>query len=423
MSTSTVEEQAGQIVTSEQPQIEQARREITILVADDEPLSRKMLATLLKYNGFSVIEAKDGQEALARAIEYNPDLILLDCQMPVFDGFEVCRRLNQEKNDDASPVIFVTGMNETDDKVKGFEVGGVDYITKPIEPVELLARVNIHLELWEMRKQQRKRADLFEEVANSQMIRLEQVKDGQESLLSDPDDFPELNVAVRFEPAAEAGGDFYDIIKLSDNKFGLFIADIAGHDLGVAYLTGALKAIVASFASEEISIVDTMSLANKTLCKLLSVEKYVTACYVKFSVPDYTIEIANAGHPPAIIRRSDGTIEFVDLVGDILGMYPHVKCQTDTKKLNSGDRLFLYTDGLIEGFTDVDGKASSWSFGKKEIEKLLHEYGNLSLRECINKVIDVLLDKSIGSIRDDILLMGIECGGINYGRSTETQRF
>ncbi len=409
-----------QLITSSQSQVEYLRDAVTILVADDDPITRKMLTTLLKYNGFAVIEAKDGQEALTRAIEHNPDLILLDCQMPILDGFEVCKRLNQEQAGETCPIIFVTGMHETEDKAKGFEAGGVDYITKPIEPVELLARVNIHLELSEMRKQQRKRADLFEEVASSQMTRLEQVKDGQASLLSDPADFPELDIAVRFEPAAEAGGDFYDIIKLSDNQFGLFIADIAGHDLGVAYLTGALKAIVASFANKETSITETMSLANKTLCKLLSIEKYVTACYVKLSLPDYQIEITNAGHPPAIIQRADGQVEFIELVGDILGMYPNVVCQTTTKKLNKGDRLFLYTDGLIEGFTGIDGKSSTWQYGKENIQKFLNKCRKCNLKNCINNVVDMLLERSQAEIRDDILLMGIECGGNGYDRSNRT---
>ncbi len=419
MNTVTVEYPAKR---RSQPAIDNLRTGVTILVADDDPIARKMLAKLLEYNGFSVIQAKDGQQALARAYEHNPNLILLDCQMPILDGFEVCRRLQQSAaGGEVAPVIFVTGMNDTEDKIRGFESGGVDYITKPVEPVELMARVNIHLELSEVRKQQRKRADLYEQVASSQMVRLEQVKDGQESLVADPDDFPELNVAVRFEPVAEAGGDFYDIVKLADNCFGLFVADIAGHDLGVAYLTGALKAIVASFADENTSPEDTLKLANKTLYKLLPIDKYVTACYAKFRLSDYSIEIINAGHPPAIIQRADGNIEFIDIVGDVLGSYPQIVCQTKNVKLRESDRLFLYTDGLIEGFTDIDGRACTWLFGKKEVEKLLIEYKQLGLQECINRIVDILLERSVGSIRDDILLMGIECGGNNYDSDNGVQ--
>jgi len=408
-------------VTMENPTMIQSRLTadnprlgVTILVADDDPLARKMLTKLLGHNGFSVIEAKDGQQALTRACEHNPNLILLDCQMPILDGFEVCRRLQQAQDAETTPVIFVTGMNDTDDKVRGFEAGGVDYITKPIEPVELLARVNIHLELSEIRKQQRKRADLFEQVASSQMMRLEQVKDGQESLLADPDDFPELNIAVRFEPAAEAGGDFYDIVKLSDECFGLFIADIAGHDLGVAYLTGALKAIVASFASAQIPAEHTMRLTNDTLCKLLSIEKYVTACYAKISLSNYSVELTNAGHPPVIIHRADGRLEFIDIVGDVLGMYPQIVCQTKTIKMNQGDRLFLYTDGLIEGFFDAGRKISSWSAGKEKFKRLLADYHDSNINQCIDSIIDTLLENCRGQIRDDVMLLGIEYGGIYH---------
>jgi DNA-binding NtrC family response regulator len=118
-----------------------------ILVVDDTPANVKLLVDLLSVNGFDVVAARSGTEGLARAAADAPDLVLLDVMMPDLDGFAVCDRL---KSDDATrdvPVIFITALNETLDKVRAFAAGGVDYLTKPFEPRELLARVNTHLAL------------------------------------------------------------------------------------------------------------------------------------------------------------------------------------------------------------------------------------------------------------------------------------
>jgi DNA-binding NtrC family response regulator len=118
-----------------------------ILVVDDTPANVKLLVDLLSVNGFDVIPARSGSEGLARAAADAPDLVLLDVMMPDLDGFAVCERL---KADDATrdvPVIFITALNETLDKVRAFSAGGVDYLTKPFEPRELLARVNTHIAL------------------------------------------------------------------------------------------------------------------------------------------------------------------------------------------------------------------------------------------------------------------------------------
>ncbi|WP_415902476.1 two-component system response regulator [Neptuniibacter sp. QD29_5] len=119
----------------------------TILVVDDEPINIMVLSDLLKSK-YRVIAAKNGEQALSRANgEVKPDLILLDVMMPGMDGFEVCRELKQSTSTSAIPVIFVTAMNEEVDEMNGLEVGAVDYITKPISPAIVTARVETHLAL------------------------------------------------------------------------------------------------------------------------------------------------------------------------------------------------------------------------------------------------------------------------------------
>ncbi len=118
-----------------------------LLIADDDPTSLNILLTYLQNLSYDVQIAPNGKEALAKVDQDKPDLILLDVMMPTLDGFETCRRLKVNEETRKIPVIFMTALTNTEDKVKGFEAGAVDYITKPIQYEEVSARINVHLTL------------------------------------------------------------------------------------------------------------------------------------------------------------------------------------------------------------------------------------------------------------------------------------
>ncbi len=124
----------------------------TILLVDDVPANVSVLFEFLISHGFRVLVAQDGESALQKVHYVHPDLILLDIMMPGIDGFETCRRLKREPASQDIPVIFMTALSDTVDKVKGFELGAVDYITKPIQQEEVLARVNAHLTIRRLQK-------------------------------------------------------------------------------------------------------------------------------------------------------------------------------------------------------------------------------------------------------------------------------
>lgn len=124
----------------------------TILIVDDTPDNLLVLFSYLEEQGFKVLLAEDGHTALKIARSKAPDLILLDVLMPEIDGFETCRRLKAKPATKEIPVIFLTALSETVNKVKGFKLGGVDYITKPSEQEEVLVRIQTHLNLRQMRQ-------------------------------------------------------------------------------------------------------------------------------------------------------------------------------------------------------------------------------------------------------------------------------
>jgi two-component system sensor histidine kinase/response regulator len=119
----------------------------SVLIVDDITKNLQVVGTILRQAGYAVTPATSGAEALDGLREHLPDLILLDLMMPEMDGLEVCRRLKTDPLTQPIPVIFLTASNEMEHLVRGFEVGAVDYVTKPFNPPELLARVRTHLEL------------------------------------------------------------------------------------------------------------------------------------------------------------------------------------------------------------------------------------------------------------------------------------
>ncbi len=136
-----------------------------ILVVDDEPLNAKLLRGILSDSGYAVLEAGDGREALTQA-DRNPDLILLDLMMPEIDGFETCRLLKENPDTREIPVIFLSALQDLKYKTFGARLGGADYITKPFDQGELLARVRTQLTISDQQARLREYAVRFQEMAD-----------------------------------------------------------------------------------------------------------------------------------------------------------------------------------------------------------------------------------------------------------------
>ncbi|OUL26973.1 response regulator [Nostoc sp. 106C] len=128
-------------------------QETQILIVDDSPTNATALLGILQQAGFSVVVTNNGECALKKVKENPPNLILLDVMLPEMDGFEICLRLKKIKEAQDIPVIFMTALSRIEDKVKGLSMGAVDYVTKPLQKEEVIARVNVHLKLSNLNKQ------------------------------------------------------------------------------------------------------------------------------------------------------------------------------------------------------------------------------------------------------------------------------
>ena len=154
----------------------------TILIVDDMPNNLGVLLDCLNDTGFEVLVAEDGESAIEQVEYAEPDIILLDVMMPGIDGFETCRRLKETKQTKDIPVIFMTALSEPGDKVKGFSVGGVDYVTKPIQQSEVLARVTTHLSIRNLQKRLQQKNDRLQQEIGERIKVEEQIKQLNQNL-------------------------------------------------------------------------------------------------------------------------------------------------------------------------------------------------------------------------------------------------
>ena len=334
----------------------------SLLLVDDNPTNLQVLYQTLETTGCKLLVAKNGETALSIAQKASPDLILLDIMMPGIDGFEVCRRLKADPATAAIPVIFLSALTDTKDKVQGLQLGAVDYVSKPFQPDEVIARVNTHLTIHRLKREVEKKKDALEN-------ELKIVSDVQRRLL--PKKVPGilgLKLAVHYETSLYAGGDYYDIVKMQDNQWGFLVADAEGHSAPAAVMMAMTCALFRSYPRPPTEPGELLYFLNDHLCKVAD-PSFVTALYVVYDADRHTLKIARAGHPPPMICRSTGqkAIE-VDCSGVFpMGVDPYDQVPPVTEaELKPGDRILMYTDGVTERF-NTNGK----TYGEERLLKQL----------------------------------------------------
>ncbi len=362
-----------------------------VLVVDDERANLHLLSISLRNEGYLVSVATNGEAALEIARTLPPDLILLDIVMPGMDGFQTMARLKQIKGSSRAPVIFLTGMEDLESKLKGFALGAVDYVTKPFHLEEVRARVRLHLQL----------AHAQTALIQEQSAKLRSLASAQEMLLLKPSDLPQANFSVWYESAQEAGGDLYDVIDLGNEIYGFLVADVSGHDVGTSLVATAARALFRQNAGPMYSPEETFQLANRILTGWLPPGRFLTACYALLNRNTGMLKVVGAAHPPAAIQSKNGDVRLLEVEGDVLGSFQEACFGRLNCHVNKGDRVVLYTDGLVE---DIESGMAWGSSGDRLID-VLQEARNVSLNELPGHLARVLAGDSK---EDDILVLAFE---------------
>ena len=346
-----------------------------ILIVDDERLNINVLADLLKPS-YKIMAAINGEQALKAARGVSPpDLILLDIMMPEMDGYEVCRRLKEDPATKDIPVMFVTAMGQEQDETKGLELGAVDYITKPIVPAVVEARVRSHVAL---RRNMLELRDAYQ-VIESQRVRMQdELNIGRKIQMSMlRQDFPaypdrsEFSLAATIMPAREVGGDFYDFFFIDRDRLCLCVGDVSGKGVPAALFMAVSKTLVRSRASSDDSPASVMTYVNNALCEGNDACMFVTVFLAILDLKSGELVYSNAGHNPPNIKRAGGElVRLSDRHGMVAGAMDGLAYGESCVGLQRGDALILFTDGVTEAM-DPDGRL----YSEERLEELLGSAG------------------------------------------------
>lgn len=317
----------------------------TILLVDDSPANLRLLSQILSERGYRVRAATSGPRALASVEMEEPDLVLLDIRMPGMDGYEVCRLLKQDPATEDIPVLFISALDDIGDKVQAFSAGGVDYITKPFQVEEVVARVQTHLSLRRLRR------DLEE--ANRRMEQeLALAAQVQASFL--PSSLPNLpgwQLAVSLIPAQLMSGDFYDTAYLPNGSVAILVADVVDKGVGAALYMAMSSTLLRTSLAEHADRPDLVCQAvNEALLEYATAQQFVTAFIGVLEPSSGVLVYANAGHnPPVLLCPSHpGEVRLLEITGLPLGAVEGSRWHLDRVQLLPGDTLVLYTDGITE---------------------------------------------------------------------------
>lgn len=391
----------------------------TIHVVDDTEDNRNLLRVILKKQGYNIVESADGQTAIDTCMQTLPDLILLDVLMPKKNGYEVCAEFKSNKATRDIPVIFLSAKNEAADKIRGLELGAVDYITKPFNKGEVIARVKTQLQIYKLtqsvleanRQLTDKQKRIEEDLKAAAQI--------QKSLI--PSDCPNtenFDFAWSFIPCEHVGGDIFNFHRLDETHLSIYILDVSGHGVPAAMVTvsvhqrlqpgpGGLAKQINDFPP----YYDILP-PSKVLDQLDReypmdrFDKYFTMAYLILNIQTGSIRYTSAAHPMPVLVRASGEIERLDAGGTIVGLGEGIfPFEEGEVRMQAGDRLYLYTDGIIEYFNEAGEM-----YGEDRFCRNLIKYQDETLQGTCRRVIESLsLFGGEHKADDDITLVAIEC--------------
>ncbi|MBF0275002.1 MAG: SpoIIE family protein phosphatase [Nitrospinae bacterium] len=376
----------------------------TLLLVDDNAINLKILQHTLKDTSFIFMTAENGEEALEQVAKQIPDLILLDIMMPVLDGYETLARLKEDKKTAHIPVIFITGLNDSDSKVKGLTAGANDFVSKPFNASELLARVNTQLRLKELLEQTKQQN---EAILND----LRSAKKIQNALL--PEVFPQskkVSFAAIYSPCTQVGGDLYDVFRINDHLLGMYICDVCGHGVSAAMITVFMKQAIQTYitqkdTSQGLSPGELLMHINKNFIKGEFHGFHATIFFMVINEETNELKYSSCGHERLYISGSNGGIREIGKNSLAIGWDEDAQFMDCSETLKVDDRITLYTDGIIES---MNSQEEQW--GKTRLTDYIKKHHDLPLKEYVSTLLEEVENFTGKKEQDDdiaILAVGL----------------
>jgi len=319
----------------------------SILVVDDMALMRQMIGMCLSGGGYeNILFACDGDEALTMIEADMPDILILDLNMPRVSGYEVARTLRADARYDRLPILVQSASETPEERVEVFAAGATDFVSKPINQPELLARVHMHL-------QNRFLIDSLTDFRERMQSELVMARDMQQSLLPEMPSVREIERASGFKlesfyrASFELGGDLWGSWLLPGDYIGLFVLDIAGHGVGAALNTFRVHATMARFRRARLDPARFLTELNKVLVPSFPLGQFATMFYVVLNYKTGEMTYAGAGAPRPMVIGNQG-VRLLDSSGIPVGISKKPDYVNITDRLMPDESLFCYSDVLIE---------------------------------------------------------------------------
>ena len=375
-----------------------------VLVVDDDPVNLQVLYNHLQGEEFNVTMASDGMQALELIHAGNAyDLILLDVMMPRISGYQVCREIRKVHGPGEMPIIIITARRLISDLVTAFDAGANDYLVRPFDKRELLARVRTLMNLKEALKEHEELIIMNEELNIAGRV--------QQQVLSNREMYSMLegfDVDVVYLPQnGTVSGDYYNISMMENGATSFTVADVTGHGIQAALFT--MQVDLVHRQSLKLQEPDRiMQYLNRVFIRDLGTESFFTAFHMQ--VVDNEILYVSAGHPDQyLIRQNNNEITALRARGRILGFEQDTEFEVKRENVEPGDVVLLFSDGIYEEIAK-DGTM----FGEDRFISLVREvveegYCRRSMRELTGTIMERLYEHMADmNLLDDITLMAIK---------------
>jgi phosphoserine phosphatase RsbU/P len=372
-----------------------------VLIVDDVKANVDILVGALRGD-YQLSVALGGEQALDVVRRSPPDLILLDIVMPGIDGYEICRRLRASEATRELPIMFLSSLEDVNDKARGFEVGGNDYLTKPFEVLEVKARVRSLL-----------KAKAYAEAVKAAAERdLRIAREIQTGLL--PADIAAqlkgtgLDVHAVLEPARQVGGDLFEVLRLGPDRVLVAIGDVSGKGIPAALFMAVAMTLLRSLARQGRAPEEILAQLNDELLQQNPRGMFVTLQLLVFDLANGLVTCASAGHHGAArITKGQAPQLVFTSSGRVLGLLPADGVACETLELQSSDTFVLFTDGVSEAFDSNEDL-----YGEERLLAQLQTSAGRGARETTLGVLESVRQHAIGAQQsDDLTVVSVVYGG------------
>jgi sigma-B regulation protein RsbU (phosphoserine phosphatase) len=354
-----------------------------ILIVDDNPVNLIVVEKILLSAGYTDFKSMSSSKELFSYLHIGDDdsggrqvdLILLDIMMPLMDGIETCRIIQKDEHLKDIPIIMVTALGDSLKLAEALEAGAIDYVIKPINKIELIARIRVALRL-------KYEKDWHKE--NDTRIRreLELAKQVQSNVLSPTLRNDAIHIEAVYHPSSELAGDYYSWYQIDDHRYGVILLDIMGHGISSSlvcmFISSVMQDTITRFVSPEIVIAELNRYMNQLNSRSQQISYYFTAIYMLIDVSKKTIEYVNAGHPPGFLLENGRVVAELDQGSCAVGFFEQAEIKKGILQYEESMEIILFTDGLLDAIDLSDDdpaiklKAELTSVSEQELPGILN---------------------------------------------------